>query len=206
MWLGFIVASILITLMPGPSMLVVIMNTLQRGVSAGILSSFGVVVADALLLILTLSGIGALLYSSALAFTLVKWCGVAYLVYLGIRQLLSSNSVNSSENENGSERLATSTPGSFVQGFATTMLNPKIISFFIAFFPQFLDPELPAIPQLLMLGPVFLLIVFVILVMYTMLAKAARVFLSSPRGQLCVQKLSGGMLIGCGIVAAGMER
>ncbi|WP_020410774.1 LysE family translocator [Hahella ganghwensis] len=206
MWSGFIVASILITLMPGPSMLIVMMNALQKGIRAGVLASCGVVVADALLLILTLSGIGALLYSSALMFTVVKWCGVGYLVYLGVRQLLSRHSIKGGSESVSDELDTTLMKGSFVQGFATTMLNPKIIGFFIAFFPQFLDQSLPVWSQLLQLGPVFLLIVFIILLMYALLARSVRSFLNSQRGQSLVQKGSGILLVGCGLAAAGMER
>ncbi len=206
MSISFVVASVLITLLPGPSMLVVMMNALQKGGFAAVVTALGVVVADALLLILTLSGIGALLYTSSLAFSLVKWLGIVYLIYLGLRQLLSSSKSNRPVIATNNETDRYSLFRSFMQGLVTTMLNPKIIGFFIAFFPQFLDSTKTVVPQLLVMGPVFLLIVLVILLFYVVLASSAKSLLDSERGQRLLQKLSAGLLVGCGIVAMSMER
>ena len=207
MSLSFILASVFITLLPGPSMLVVMLNTIQKGGWSGVVTACGVVIADALLLMLTLSGIGALLYTSSLAFSLVKWLGVGYLLFLGIRQLKSAASegrtpANTEPRAAGKSPLLTD----LAQGVGTTLLNPKIIGFFIAFFPQFLDPATSVLPQLLIMGPVFLLIVLLILLLYVILARTISAALSSARGQKILHKFSAGLLIFFGLLAATVER
>ncbi|MDG9671038.1 LysE family translocator [Hahella sp. CR1] len=197
MLVSFIVATVLITLAPGPSMLLVIANTLRSGLGQGIFTSLGVVVADAMLLCLTISGLGALVQTSALAFNLLKWFGVAYLAYLGVRQLCSQPST---EDLSGAE-VAKQNP--FKQGLGVTLLNPKIIGFFIAFFPQFLDANTPVGPQLMTLGPLFLVIVFLILAGYAMAANRVRRWLAGAQAQSVLNKSSGFALLVCG-AAAGL--
>ncbi|ABC30632.1 putative threonine efflux protein [Hahella chejuensis KCTC 2396] len=198
MLLSFIVATALITLAPGPSMLLVIANTLRSGLGQGIYTSLGVVVADAILLCLTVSGLGALVQTSAWAFNLLKWFGVAYLAYLGVRQLCSQPSA---EDLSGATEVAKQNP--FKQGLGVTLLNPKIIGFFIAFFPQFLDASAPVGPQLMTLGPLFLVIVFLILAGYAMAANRVRRWLAGAQAQSVLNKSSGVALLVCG-AAAGL--
>ncbi len=205
MSLSFILSSVFITLLPGPSMLVVMLNTIQKGGLSGVVTACGVVVADALLLMLTLSGIGALLYTSSLAFSLVKWLGVGYLLFLGIRQLRSAASEGRAPANTKHRSADTSPLSDLAQGVGTTLLNPKIIGFFIAFFPQFLDPAKSVLPQLFIMGPVFLLIVLLILLLYVILARTISAALSSARGQKLLHKFSAGWLIFFGFIAATME-
>lgn len=195
---SFILASCLITLLPGPSMIAVMSNAVQRNLAGGLWTIVGVVLADAILLLLTFSGVGTILYASALAFAVVKWCGVAYLLYLGLRQLLARDS--------GGAQGPARQGSAFWQGLTITMLNPKIIGFFIAFFPQFLDPEQSVVSQLLLLGPLFLLIVFVILLGYAMAAAGIRGALATPAGAKAMKNLSGAALLGCGLFAATAGR
>ena len=201
MLMSFVVASCLITLIPGPSMLIVMMNSIRQGIFEGSKTILGVVVADAILLTLALSGIGTLLYTSAVAFSVLKWVGVAYLVYLGAKQLITP--LAEAEQESKPAKKMSS---SFFQGVGVTLLNPKIIGFFVAFFPQFIDPQASIYSQLLILGPLFLIIVFIILFMYALFARSVSHFLAARRGQLALKNSSGIALIGCGFLASTVER
>ncbi|MBY4675784.1 LysE family translocator [Marinobacterium sp. CAU 1594] len=206
MLLSFVIASCVVTLMPGPSMIIVMLNAAQRGLLSGVQTALGVVVADALLLVLTLSGIGTLLYSSAMAFSILKWAGVCFLVYLGIKQLAFLPQPDERNETDHNQPVAAPRRHAFLQGLATTLLNPKIIGFFVAFFPQFLDPQQSIASQLLLLGPLFLLIVFVILCGYALFAVSVGSFIAGRRSKLAIKNASGAALIGCGVLAATMEQ
>ncbi len=196
MLLSFIVATTVVSLMPGPSMIVIMMNSIDRGLAQGIQTIAGAVLADAILLLLTLSGVGTILYTSALAFSLLKWFGVLYLIYLGYVQLKSKVE----EEESKAAR-----PGNaFLQGLGTTLLNPKIIGFLIVFFPQFLNREESVLKQLFVLGPLFLLIVFIVFLLCALAARSIRGAMASRKGKVVFKNVSGISLIGCGLLSAGM--
>jgi len=162
MLLGFIIANIVITLSPGPSIILLLVVSLRKGAMAGVKYSFGVISADTILISLSLLGLGALMQSSVLLFNVVKWAGIAYLIYLGIKQLRSRADVDVSSAE--------TTGSPYLQGLATTLLNPKAIGFFVAFFPQFIDPNQAFWPQLALLGPLFLSMVFIMFAIIATLA------------------------------------
>ncbi len=194
---SFIIAAGIVTLMPGPSMILVIMNSIQRGLANGIRTIFGMLLADAMLLVLALSGIGTIFYTSAMAFYVLKWLGVLYLLYLGVRQLFCKIDTN--------EKQASGSGNPFLQGFGTTMLNPKLIGFFIAFFPQFIDHKESAVAQLVVLGPAFLLVVFAIMFIYALFATGVRNIIETRSGKSIIKNTSGLSMIGCGLFAATME-
>ncbi|NRD74223.1 LysE family translocator [Shewanella sp. VB17] len=194
MLFSFIAATVLITLIPGPSMLMVILRALQQNFAQAAAATLGVVTADAILLSITMMGLGPLLSSSELVFEWVKWLGVIYLIYLGWQQLASQDKVLSKKHSN--ERNA------FTQAFIITMLNPKIIGFFIAFFPQFIVAKEPLLPQLAILGPIFLVIVAMILLCYAGLAHIIAPMLRSDKLNLWVNRSAGLSLIGCGLLAS----
>lgn len=196
--LSFIIATSLVCLIPGPSIFLVVLNTLQQGLSAGVKTIVGVVIADAILMALTLMGVGSLLYSSAIAFSILKWLGAAYLIYLGISQLRSKSSSVTD--------VSTASKHPIAQGIGITLLNPKIIGFFIAFFPQFINQDQPFQEQIILLGSTFLVLVFFFMFLYALLAVSVRSLIDSPKGNKIVNKVSGFTLIGCGALAATMSR
>ena len=191
---SFIVATALITLMPGPSLIVIMMTAIDRGLPKSIQSILGVVVADAILLVLVLSGIGAIIYTSAEAFSTLKWLGAIYLICLGVKQLRSK--ANDPLVKNGTRGNA------FLQGMGTTILNPKIIGFLIVYFPQFLNRGERVMDQMLVLGPLFLLVVFLVFLLCALAAKCLRRVLETARGRATSKNVSGLSLIGCGVYSA----
>lgn len=226
MLISFILATVLITLMPGPSMLLVIFQALQHRLSQALLAAAGVVAADAILLALTISGLGPILHSSALLFEVVKWAGVIYLLYLGWQQIQSRAIAMKHSGErlgdgpgdeqdqakyhpdHDSEGTEPDKPrkGAFWQAFSVTMLNPKIIGFFIAFFPQFIAQDQALWPQLMVLAPLFLLVVFLVLAAYALLASQVAPWLQSARASLWLNRSGGLTLIGCGLAASTLSR
>lgn len=195
--LSFIIATCIVTLVPGPSMMLIMLNSIQRGFISGINTSFGAVVADAILLVITLSGVGALIVASPQTYLVLKIIGALYLIYLGYLQLQPS-----SEQEEENSKPA---GNAFMQGLSITLVNPKIIGFFIAFFPQFMDPHKSMISQLLVLGPVFLFTVFVLFIMFATFAAVIRPFMSSHSAKAILLKSSGLAYLVCAIYSITVE-
>lgn len=162
----FCVASIALILTPGPDMLYVIARSIGQGKRAGIVSALGVCFG---ILVHTASaaiGLSALLMSSALAYNIVKYVGAAYLIYLGIRTILSREQ----ENNFNAPQVGISLAKTFSQGVLSNVLNPKVALFFLAFMPQFVDPSKGEIGlQTLTLGLIFVLMGFCWLVSVALL-------------------------------------
>lgn len=155
-FMGIVIGLFLI---PGPAVLLTLGRTLAGGLRAGLLTGLGIALGDIIHVMFSVLGLSAILMTSAVAFQVVKFAGVAYLIYLGVRSLLEKpHDLTVPQVKSVSSRQA------FQQGLLTELLNPKTALFFLAFLPQFTHPERGAIPvQLLTLG-----IVFVILsVLYT---------------------------------------
>lgn len=201
LWLAFIAASFLVTILPGPSMLVVIADAISTSRRASVITALGVVTADGVLLALSLFGVGTILEASAVAFTTLKWVGVAYLLYLGVNQLLAIHSVPSIvEVKNQSAR------SFFSRGFFVNIINPKIIGFFLAFFPQFVSAESSVPGQLVVLGVTFLTIVFIVLSGYIFLADLLKTTLRTLQAGKLFGRTAGMTLIGAAVLAAAMNR
>lgn len=201
-WLAFVAAAAVLLAIPGPTITLVIAYALSRGRSAAWWTVGGVVLGDFTAMTASLLGLGALLAASATAFTVVKWLGAAYLVWLGISLWRAPVTPASAESA------AVPVPGRriFAHAFAVTALNPKGIVFFVAFLPQFVTPAAPLLPQLAILEVTFLVLAALNCGLYVLLAARARRRLSSPAARLWINRVGGGVLIGAGIAAAGLRR
>jgi threonine/homoserine/homoserine lactone efflux protein len=131
----FVAATVIIVVMPGPNTIYIMTRSLQQGVAAGIVSSLGVMMGTVVHVTAAALGLSALLLSSAVAFNVVKYAGAAYLVYLGVKTILSSESPTAGPRPQS----GTSLGSAFYQGFVVNLLNPKTAMFFTAFLPQFID-------------------------------------------------------------------
>jgi len=200
-WIAFVWASVLITLLPGPSMLLVISDAMTGGFRRALVTASGVVCADAVLLILSLLGVGAILAASAELFVIMKWAGAIFLIYLGINQLRSNPSYRATQpvNEETNQRL-------FAKGFVVTSLNPKIIGFFVAFFPQFIDETGEFWYQITIFAITFLTIVFIILLAYAASASKIIQVTKYQKVENLLARLSGATLIGAGALTAISSR
>ncbi len=151
-WLTFLVASEALLILPGPTVVMVISYALSRGRRAALMTVPGVALGDLTAMMASFLGLGAVLATSAEAFTLVKLAGAAYLVYLGVRAISAPiGDIAEEVVTDGSPPFSIS-----AHAFVVTALNPKGIAFYVAFFPLFLDADLPLAGQLFIFGGSFL--------------------------------------------------
>jgi homoserine/homoserine lactone efflux protein len=196
LYLAFLGATTLLMLIPGPNVALIVGNSLRFGRRAGLLTVAGTSSAILVQLTLTALGLDAVLGLLAAWFDWLRWLGAAYLVLLGIRQWRAPI-------------LAASAPASaagalYGRGFAVSLVNPKTLLFYGAFFPQFIRGDVPALPQILVLSATFLALAILIDSGWAMLAARAR-FVLAGRGRLR-NRLSGGLLIGAGLGLALARR
>jgi threonine/homoserine/homoserine lactone efflux protein len=201
-WLAFAAASIILLAIPGPTIVLVISYALGHGRRVAGATVAGVALGDFTAMTASMLGLGALLAASATIFTVLKWVGAAYLVWLGIklwRAPVGDAAVAGRATESSARRI-------FLHAYAVTALNPKSIVFFVAFLPQFLDPALPALPQMVIFEVTFLTLATLNALGYALMASAARRTIREPSVQRVVNRVGGGFLIGAGALAAAWRR
>ncbi|NSX55618.1 LysE family translocator [Parasulfitobacter algicola] len=201
LWLTFVAASVALLLIPGPTVLLVLSYALTQGKRVAVSTAAGVAVGDLVAMTASLAGLGALVLTSALMFTILKWVGAAYLVYLGIKLLFS--------NPKGLEAVTldqTSGRETFMHAAAVTALNPKSIVFFIAFVPQFIRPEAPLLPQFAILILTFVSLAGVNALIYALLADKLRTRIRRPSVLRWLNRGGGGALIGMDVLTATAQR
>ncbi len=179
LWLGFVVASSLLLIMPGPTTLTVISYSIAHGKRANLPLIAGVAAGDSTALFLSLAGLGAVLATSAWLFTIIKWVGGLYLIYLGLRLLMAKTDAPNQEQA----QAAMSSRALFANTWMVTALNPKGIIFFIAFLPHFIDRNATVAPQLWILSITFVVLATINASLYTIFASSARSLLRSAKAQ-----------------------
>jgi threonine/homoserine/homoserine lactone efflux protein len=197
-WLAFVAASAVLLAIPGPTVLLVISYALGHGRRSASSTVAGVALGDFTAMTASMLGLGALLATSAALFTVLKWVGAAYLVFLGIklwRAPVAEAAVDAAAPIARPGRI-------FLHAYAVTALNPKSIVFFIAFLPQFLDGTRPVLPQMVIFEATFLALATLNALTYALLASAARRTIRKPRVQRTVNRTGGTLLIGAGALAA----
>lgn len=195
----FVFASIILLLTPGPAVLYIIARSVDQGRGAGLVSVMSIEVGNFFHAVAAAVGLSALLFSSAMAFSVVKYLGAAYLVYLGIRKLLSH-----STNLQGTQVEPQSLRRIFSQGVTVAILNPKTALFFLAFLPQFVDPAKGQVGlQFFTLGCMFVGMAIISDGMYALLASSAGTWLKSHSGIWRAERYVVGIIyLGLGITAA----
>jgi len=199
--LGFFsVAAILLLLTPGPAVLYIVARSVEQGRIAGLASVCGITTGTLVHVLAAALGLSALLASSALAFAIVKYAGAGYLIYIGVRRILSR-----------ADRLATkvevprrSLGRLYRDGFIVNLLNPKTALFFLAFLPQFVDASRGAVAfQIVFLGLTFTLMGLTSDGLYALLAGSAGVWVKRNQHYLRWERfVTGGLFIGLGVTAA----
>ncbi|WP_310567975.1 LysE family translocator [Hydrogenophaga sp.] len=154
--LVFIAAGWLLNLTPGPDVLYIVSSALRSGVRAGIVAALGIVSGCFVHVFAAALGVGALLATSATAFTVLKWVGAAYLLWMGVKLLLAKGGSSVVPAAAETAAIAPDLWQVFRQGFLTNVLNPKVALFFLAFVPQFIAPGTPdKVTAFLLLGLLF---------------------------------------------------
>ncbi|MEL7213196.1 MAG: LysE family translocator [Pseudomonadota bacterium] len=203
LWLAFVAASTALLLIPGPTVLLVLSYALTQGRKVAIATATGVALGDLIAMTASLIGLGALIATSATAFTIVKWAGAIYLIYLGIKMLRSAPKEGASLMETD----ASATPRQALGHAAlVTALNPKSIGFFIAFVPQFISPNAAYLPQATILIATFVGLAAINALAYALLADKMRQQIRKPLILRRLTQAGGLTLIGMGALTATLRR
>ncbi len=206
--LMFIAAGWLLNLTPGPDVLYIVSSALKSGVRAGIVAALGIVSGCFVHVFAAALGVGALLATSATAFTVLKWAGAAYLMWMGVKLLLARGSGASIVPAGVSaDGVALNLGRIYRQGFLTNVLNPKVALFFLAFVPQFIAPGTQdKVTAFLLLGLIFNLNSLPINFGYAWLAGwASRRVGTIQRAMHWMDRAAGVMFIGFGLRLAMSE-
>jgi threonine/homoserine/homoserine lactone efflux protein len=196
----FAAACLAFLAVPGPSVFYIVTRSLVQGRRAGVTSMLGVQAGGMVHVVAAAFGVSALIASSAAAFTVVKYAGAAYLVFLGVRKLLGRGS----DEVDPEPRGQASTAHLFGHGVVVNVLNPKTALFFLAFLPQFVDPGAgPVAPQMLVLGTMLVCLGVLSDGTYALLAaRAGDRLRSAVAARRRLERVSGGIFVGLGVVAA----
>ncbi|MBU8876974.1 LysE family translocator [Reyranella sp. MMS21-HV4-11] len=193
-WAAFAAASSILLVIPGPTVLLVVSYALGQGWRTALPMAVGVALGDFTAMTLSMLGLGALLATSATLFTILKWVGAAYLIYLGIKLWRAGGTLDAPPRTD-----AVSAAKMLGHAWLVTALNPKSITFFVAFLPAFLDPRADFLTQMLVFETTFLVLAFANAFGYALVASRARRLASNPRAIGVVNKVGGGLLVGAGV-------
>ncbi len=197
--LFFVLAALALVAIPGPNHIYIVTRSIAQGRAAGLASAFGVETGTLVHIAATAAGLSALIASSAVAFDVVRYLGVAYLVYLGVRTLLRDDAPSLGASSGGMRLRRV-----YAEGVVVNVLNPKVALFFLAFLPQFVDPSRgPAYTQILVLGLVLAALGLASDIVYALTAGALGGWLRRRPSFLRRQRyVTGGVYLALGAAAA----
>lgn len=203
LWLAFVGAAILIAVSPGAGAIQSMATGLTHGVRRGYWSILGLEIGLMLQLALVAVGLGAVVTGSIVAFNVIKWVGVAYLLYLAVRQWRTAT-------VDLGEQLSTPTSGGrgalVVRGFLVNATNPKGLVFFLAVLPQFVVPTAPLLPQYLAIGVTMVAVDLVVMGLYSGLAVRLLRWMRTPRRQATVNRVLAGLFATAAVVLSLVRR
>ncbi|EKO3519168.1 homoserine/homoserine lactone efflux protein [Vibrio fluvialis] len=199
-WLAYVATAIVFSLAPGSGTVNSISNGLSYGTRKSLASIAGLQIGLAIHIMLVGAGIGALVAQSALAFTIIKWVGAVYLVWLGIQKWRDRSSLVA---DAATQTLSAGTL--LRKAVLINLTNPKSIVFLVALFPQFLDPARDQMTQLLVLGITTVTIDSFVMLGYSSLASQMGRFIRSDRIMRKINRVFGSMFMGCGALLAAAK-
>jgi threonine/homoserine/homoserine lactone efflux protein len=196
----FFITSLLLNLTPGNDMMYVASRSISQGIKAGIVSATGIFLGCFVHITAAVFGLSIIISRSAYLFSIIKFAGAAYLIYLGVRALLTKPNINTAAGP----VVKANYWKLFKQGIITNALNPKVAIFFLSFLPQFINPASSVFKwQLLLLGVWFAVQgTLVLIIVALILGKTKDFFRKNPKVWLVQEKVTGIMLIGLGIKVA----
>ncbi|KAB2375796.1 LysE family translocator [Bacillus sp. RM2(2019)] len=201
-YLLFIIMSICLIILPGPDTAMATKNTLVAGKVGGVKTVFGTCIALLIHTLAAIIGLSALIVKSALLFSIFKYVGALYLIYIGIKALLAVRNKEGIDTNDISLNNENKHTSCFRQGFLTNLLNPKIAVFFLTFLPQFLNPNHNTFIQLLVMGLTYLVLTAIWFAFYILLIDKISAFMKKTKTQRYIQGLTGIVLIGFGVKLA----
>lgn len=201
LYTAYVLATLVVLTIPGPTIMLVVSYALAQGRKSALASVTGVALGDTTAATLSLLGLGALLATSATLFTVLKWIGAAYLVWLGIKLWRSQPVPLETEGAAARDNRTI-----LLHAWIVTALNPKGIAFFIAFLPHFIAPNAPVAPQLVLMGVTFVVLAIINALVYAYAAAAVRDQVRKPSTLRLINRVGGGVLIGAGLMTAMVRR
>lgn len=199
-WLAFVAATAILLIIPGPTVLLVVSYALGQGWRTALPMAAGVALGDLTAMSLSMLGVGVLLKTSASLFTLLKLCGAAYLAWLGIKLWRAAGALAVAPEARRAPPLKMA-----AHAWLVTCLNPKSLTFFVAFLPQFVDPKANFGPQMAIFIATFVTLAFANAVIYALIASRARGLLHSARAMAVVNRAGGSLLIGAAVATAAVR-
>lgn len=197
LFLAFCLAVSVLLVMPGPVVTLVVANSLSHGTRSGLATVVGAGIGNAILVVAIAVGLVAFFALLGEIFEVVRWAGALYLIWLGIKAWRAHGGQAAPAAKRSSH-------AAFLEGFLISITNPKAIVFYIAFLPQFIDPHLPAGPQLLAMIATMVVMGLLTDGVYALLAGRARGWFTDPRRRRLQGRITGTLLIGvgCGLLLA----
>ncbi len=200
-WSAFVAVVFVFAIIPGPTVILVVGQAISHGKKSVMPLVAGVLLGDFVAMALSLIGLGAILAASATLFMILKWFGVGYLIYLGIKTWREEPQLESATFKgSGQSKL-----NMFKSSFLVTALNPKDIVFFVAFLPQFVNSNSAALPQLLILMFTFLAVISITITSFAIFAGVVRHKIQSYQARKRLNRIGGGALIGAGVITSTMR-
>lgn len=191
----------MLAVIPGPNALLILYTSLAQGKRLAFVNILGVGVGFLIHAFISAQGLSLLLSQSALAFSIFKWLGVGYLLWLGVSNIKNGLKQSQLNLEANKSSMSSSLSSSFVKGLLTNLLNPKIVLFYLSIFPQFISPE-HILEQSMILGLVQALVVASWFLMVILFATKLKVLLTRPKTAKWLNYVSGGLFVSFGLSLA----
>ena len=203
LWMTFVGATLLLLIIPGPTVVLVLTYALTQGRRVAVASAAGVALDDFIAMTASLVGLGALVLASSTLFVALKWVGAAYLVWMGIGMIRSAGSAKAIQIEDAPQLSAGAV---FRNAAVVTALNPQGIVFFIAFVPQFIRTDAALAPQFAILIATFVSLATINVLVYALLADRLRATIRRPSVLAWMTRIGGGVLIAMGVLTATLRK
>jgi len=202
-WLAFFLASWIISLSPGAGAIASMSSGLQFGFLRGYWNAIGLQLGLAMQIAVVAGGLGAILAASSTAFYAIKWFGVAYLVYLAIKQW---RALPLDMTDDAAVRPIGKPMAMMFRGFLVNASNPKALVFMLAVLPQFVNPQAPLLAQYLIIGATMISVDMIVMAGYTGLASKVLRLLRTPTQQKRVNRTFAGLFVGAAGFLASLHR
>ncbi|HHC6783226.1 LysE family translocator [Vibrio parahaemolyticus] len=202
-WIYYTLAILVLTASPGPSSLLCLSKGVSSGFRLALTTALGSLSAITIILTLSFTGLGVVIASSEFVFNIIKWCGAAYLIWLGIQAFRSKQNDFAKSD---SAQVSTSHVSAYTSGFIVGSSNPKAIIFFTALFPQFIDPTVSLLTQYAIFAGTFVVFELSWLTFYSLLGvKTSNWLFEAGRAKL-FNRLTGGVFISAGVMLSTANR
>lgn len=198
----FVLMSILLIILPGPDTAIATKNTLSVGKLGGLKTALGTCSALLIHTSAAVLGLSAIIVKSALLFSIFKYVGAVYLIYLGIKTLWSLRKKEKADALEMNTNNKFENTSCFKQGFFTNILNPKVAVFFLTFLPQFVDTGSSTLIPFLIMGITYTVLTAIWFFLYVYLINQISAFMKKPKSQKMIEGITGTILIGFGIKLA----